>query len=89
MNVLMLVGSVSAAVFALISTAISIGLVYGGVTSRESTFYAAALVMFGAGANAGYHYATPLAWMIAAQVVLTGAFLVTMNRWRIQLQRAS
>lgn len=81
MNIIHYIGSTLAAVFTTVSVLIGIGCVYGGVKTRENAYFAAALVMIGAGLNAGYHYTTVMSWIFATQIIIASAFLLTLRHW--------
>lgn len=80
-----LVGAVLAATFAILCALIGLGFTISSVQTRDLALLGPAAIMFGAGFNAGYHYATPLAWIIALQVIVVGAFLITMRQWQVEL----
>lgn len=85
MNIIYYIGSTLAAVFTTVSVLIGIGCVYGGMKSREGCYFAAALVMIGAGLNAGYHYTTVMSWIFATEIMIVSAFLLTLRHWSIKL----
>lgn len=81
-----IISSIVAATFAGISVLIGLGFLYAGLRMREISYGGPAVVMLGSALNAGYHYTTPLGWVIAAQLITVAWFLLTIRRWTQELE---
>jgi hypothetical protein len=67
-------GSTVVAVFAGGLFLVGVGFVHAAVKERSLTELPPAAFMLIAACNAAYHYTTPFSWLLASQVLLTGAF---------------
>lgn len=74
MTIIHTLGSTFAAVLAGGIFLIGVGFVHAAVKGRSLTELAPAVFMFVAAFNAAYQHTTPFAWLLASQVLLTGAF---------------
>jgi hypothetical protein len=70
------VGSAVAATFAMGSFLIGVGLIYAAGKARSLTELGPAVFMLSAAATAASRYTSPIGWICASEVLLTGAFVL-------------